>query len=99
MFIPVKDVTDLNQVSIEKILLGILKDKELAMREEVIRLIPNLVYSEPGARLRTPDAFDIAVKRILERIENVRKEIREGKDPSIRFAEEEGNKYKFNVTI
>ncbi|KAK9933028.1 hypothetical protein M0R45_020241 [Rubus argutus] len=99
VFIPVKDVTDLNEVSIEKILLGILKDKELAMREEVIGLIPNLVYSDPGSRLRTPDAFDIAIKRILERIENVRKEIREGKDPSIRFSEEEGNKYKFNVTI
>lgn len=71
MFIPVKNVTDLNEVSIEKTLLGISKTKELAMREEVIRLIPNLVYSDPMSRLETPDAFDIAVKRILERIENV----------------------------
>ncbi|KAL6194092.1 hypothetical protein ACLB2K_035176 [Fragaria x ananassa] len=98
MFIPVKNVTDLNEVSIEKTLLGISKTKELAMREELIRLIPNLVYSDPMSRLETPDAFDIAVKRILERIENVRKMSKEGKDPSFGFTDEEGDKFKFNVT-
>ncbi|KAK9933030.1 hypothetical protein M0R45_020243 [Rubus argutus] len=95
VFIPVSEVKDLEDGSIEKTLLGISKDKELAMREEVIRLIPKLVYGDPRSRLGTQDAFDIAVNKILERIENVRKVIRQGRDPSIGFAEKDGNKFLF----
>ncbi|XP_068318121.1 probable xyloglucan galactosyltransferase GT14 isoform X2 [Pyrus communis] len=99
VYIPVRDVTDLKEGSIEKILLGISKDRELAMREEVIKLIPKLVYADPRSRLETEDAFDIAVQGILERIGNVSKEIREGRDPSIGFADEDNSKVTFPKTI
>ncbi|VVA37205.1 PREDICTED: xyloglucan galactosyltransferase [Prunus dulcis] len=100
VFIPVRDVKDLKEEGIiDKVLQGISKDRELAMREEVIRIIPKLVYADPGSRLDTPDAFDIAVQGILERIENVRKVIREGRDPSIGFAEVDGTKFTFPDTV
>ncbi|PQM35691.1 putative xyloglucan galactosyltransferase GT14 [Prunus yedoensis var. nudiflora] len=99
VFIPVRDVKDLKEGQIENVLLGISKDQEAAMREEVIRLIPKLVYADPRSRLETQDAFDIAVQGILERVENVRKVIREGRDPSIGFADEDNGKFKFPETI
>ncbi|KAG6731108.1 hypothetical protein I3842_01G113400 [Carya illinoinensis] len=96
VYIPVKDVKNWNG-SVEKILLGISKDKELAMREEVIGLIPNIIYSDPRSRLESfEDAFDLAVNGVLERIERVRCVIREGKDPSIGFAEGDDYKYTFS---
>ncbi|CAB4293705.1 unnamed protein product [Prunus armeniaca] len=98
VFIPVRLAEDLKEGDIEKVLLGISKDRELAMREEVIRLIPKLVYADPRSRLKTQDAFDLAVQGILERIGNVRKVIREGKDPSIGFAESDGGKFAFPKT-
>ncbi|XP_008222853.1 PREDICTED: probable xyloglucan galactosyltransferase GT14 [Prunus mume] len=61
VFIPVKEVEDLKEGIIEKTLLGISMHEELAMRDEVIRLIPNLVYADPRSRLETEDAFDLAV--------------------------------------
>ncbi|CAB4263066.1 unnamed protein product [Prunus armeniaca] len=98
VFVPVKEVENLKEGIIEKTLLGISKHEELAMREEVIRLIPNLVYADPRSRLETEDAFDIAVQGILERIENVREVIRERKDPSIGFADEDNFKFTFPET-
>ncbi|PRQ38394.1 putative exostosin [Rosa chinensis] len=95
VFIPVRKAQNLKDGSIEKILLEISKDMEFAMREQVISLIPKLVYGDPRSRLETKDAFDIAVNKILERIENVRKVVREGRDPSIGFAEPDGNKFLF----
>ncbi|KAL6293499.1 hypothetical protein ACE6H2_001641 [Prunus campanulata] len=99
VFIPVRDVEDLKEGQIENVLLGISKDKEVAMREEVIRLIPKLVYADPRSRLGTQDAFDIAVQGILDRIGNVREVIRGGRDPSIGFADEDNNKFKFPETL
>ncbi|PRQ38390.1 putative exostosin [Rosa chinensis] len=99
VFIPAKNVTDLKEVSIEKLLLGISKEKQLAMRKKVIKLIPKLVYADPRSRLGTEDAFDFAVMGILERVENVRQLIREGKDPSIGFADEDSLKYTFPETL
>ncbi|KAL6293505.1 hypothetical protein ACE6H2_001647 [Prunus campanulata] len=98
VFIPVKEVEDLKEGIIEKTLLGISKHEELAMREEVIRLIPNLVYADPRSGLETKDAFDLAVQGILERIENVREVTTEGKDPSIGFADEDNFKFTFPET-
>ncbi|KAM1036726.1 hypothetical protein ACFX2I_031561 [Malus domestica] len=94
VYIPVRVADDMPG-SIEEILLGISKDKELSMREEVIRLIPNLSYADPRSRLETEDAFDLAIKGILERIEDVRKVIREGNDPSIGFADEDSYKKRW----
>ncbi|KAM1217187.1 hypothetical protein ACFX2J_013392 [Malus domestica] len=95
VYIPVRVADDMPR-SIEEILLGISKEKELAIREEVIRLIPNLIYADPRSRLETEDAFDLAIKGILERIEDVRKAIREGNDPSFSFADEDSYKYTFH---
>lgn len=95
VYIPVRDVKDWKG-NVEKILLGIPKDKELAMREEVIGLIPKIVYADPRSKLKTfEDAFDLAVKGVLERIDSVRRVMREGGDPSIGFADADDYKYTF----
>lgn len=100
VFIPVKEVKDLREVSIEKILLGISKNEEMGMKEEVIRLIPKIVYANSMPELDSfEDAFDIAVKGVLERVENVRRVIREGGDPSIGFADGDDYKYTFPEKI
>ncbi|CAN8285483.1 unnamed protein product [Cochlearia groenlandica] len=53
--------------------------KVVAMREEVIKLIPRLMYFNPegkkGDMGRFEDAFDIAVEGVLKRVEGLRKKI------------------------
>ncbi|XP_061369184.1 probable xyloglucan galactosyltransferase GT14 [Gastrolobium bilobum] len=96
VYIPVKDVKEWN-VNVEKVLVGIPKDEVFAMREEVIKLIPKLIYADPRSPLeKLEDAFDLAVKGILERIEKVREAIRNGRDPSIGFADEDNYKFTFS---
>lgn len=81
-------------VSIEKILSRIPRSKISAMREEVIKLIPRVIYANPRYRLQTlEDAFDIAVKGVLERVETVRKDMMEGRNSSFAFDEEVAWKY------
>ncbi|RHN58018.1 putative exostosin [Medicago truncatula] len=64
------------KVMINETLFNVSKSEVLAMREEVIRLIPRIVYRYPGSRLETiEDAFDIAVKGVLGRIEAMRRQI------------------------
>ncbi|GLT97730.1 hypothetical protein SLE2022_152790 [Rubroshorea leprosula] len=64
------------KVLINETLLQVSKDEELAMREEVIRLIPNIIYADPRSRLETTqDAFDLSVRGILEKIEKAKREI------------------------
>ena len=39
------------------------------MREEVIKLVPRLVYADPRYKLETvKDAFDVAMNGVLERV-------------------------------
>ena len=96
VYIPVKDVK-LWKGNVEEILLGISKDKELAMREEVIGLIPRIVYANPRSKLEIfGDAFDVTVDGVLERVESLRRLIREGRDPSIGFADGDDYKYTFS---
>ncbi|CAJ2668160.1 unnamed protein product [Trifolium pratense] len=96
VYIPVKDVKEWN-VDIEKVLLRIPEKDVIAMREEVIKLIPKIVYADPRGKLDNfEDAFDLALKGILERIENVRETMRKGKDPSVGFADEDHYKYTFS---
>ncbi|WJX39413.1 hypothetical protein P8452_26958 [Trifolium repens] len=96
VYIPVKDVKEWN-VDIEKVLLRIPEKDVIAMREEVIKLIPKIVYADPRGKLDSfEDAFDLALKGILERIENVRETMRKGKDPGIGFADEDHYKYTFS---
>jgi hypothetical protein len=62
------DVTDRN-VGIEETLGKIPPAAVKAMREEVIRLIPSLVYADPrSTRVDFKDAFDIAVDVVLDRV-------------------------------
>ncbi|GMN70600.1 hypothetical protein TIFTF001_039638 [Ficus carica] len=87
VFIPENEVRE-KKISIGETLLKVPKDEVLAMREEVIRLISSIVYANPTSSLKTlEDAFDIAVKGVLERVRKVRKAIEDGKDPGIGFAE------------
>ncbi|KAJ4725797.1 Xyloglucan galactosyltransferase KATAMARI1 [Melia azedarach] len=73
VFIPDIDVK-YGKASIERILDTIPKEKVLSMREEVIKLIPRLIYADPNSRLETmEDAFDITVKGVLDRIESIRR--------------------------
>lgn len=96
VYIPVKDVKEWN-VDLEKVLLAIPEKEVIAMREEVIELIPKIVYADPRSKLDNfEDAFDLALKGMLERIENVRETMRKGKDPSVGFADEDHYKYTFN---
>ena len=93
LFIPLNDLKE-KKVLINETLLRVPKKEVLAMREEVIKLIPKIVYADPRYRLESlEDAFDIAVKGVLQRVEAVRREIKEGTDPSIGFAELNGTKF------
>ncbi|GMH08070.1 hypothetical protein Nepgr_009910 [Nepenthes gracilis] len=96
VFIPIDKVKN-GSVSIDKVLSEIPKEYVLAMREEVIRLIPRISYARSKLR-GIRDAFDISVKRILEIIEATRKKTREGKDPSNDFPEQKSWKYYLSGT-
>ncbi|XP_010692462.3 probable xyloglucan galactosyltransferase GT11 [Beta vulgaris subsp. vulgaris] len=79
-------------VSVEKVLLRIPQNAVTAMREVVIGMIPSIIYARNKLKT-TEDAFDIAIKGILERIEDARRNIIEGKDPRSRFPEKSTWKY------
>ncbi|XXG80886.1 hypothetical protein AAC387_Pa09g1652 [Persea americana] len=79
VFISENDVRD-GKVNIETALLKIPKAQVKAMRQKVIELIPRIIYADPRSRLETTeDAFDIAVKGVLERVSRLKKDIREGR--------------------
>ncbi|KAH9680387.1 putative xyloglucan galactosyltransferase GT14 [Citrus sinensis] len=69
VFIPEKKLRD-RRFRINETLLGVSKVEEEAMREEVIRLIPRTIYGDHKSKLE--DAFDLAVKGVLERVEKLR---------------------------
>ncbi|XP_073269813.1 probable xyloglucan galactosyltransferase GT11 [Primulina huaijiensis] len=92
VFISQEDVKN-KKVSIERLLSRIPKNKVLSMREEVIKLIPNVTYADPKSRLETvEDAFDLAVKGVLRRVEGLRRDMKEGRNSSD-FDEEKSWKY------
>ncbi|KAJ4841701.1 hypothetical protein Tsubulata_046494 [Turnera subulata] len=95
VFIPEYLLKEGNATMINKTLHQVPKDQASAMREEVIKLIPKVVYGDPRSNLDIfEDAFGVAVKGVLRRIEEVRRKIKEGKDPSSGFAEENSWKHK-----
>ncbi|OEL18938.1 Xyloglucan galactosyltransferase KATAMARI1-like protein [Dichanthelium oligosanthes] len=62
------DVTERN-VSIEETLTKIPPETVKTMREEVIRLIPRVVYADPRSRrIDFKDAFDVAVEAVIDRV-------------------------------
>ncbi|GAV58975.1 Exostosin domain-containing protein [Cephalotus follicularis] len=97
VYIPVRYVKNWNASSVTRTLLQIPGDKVLALQEEVIKLIPSIVYADPRSKLETlEDAYDLAVKGMLKKIETIRSFIREGKDPGISFADRDDYKYTFS---
>eukprot|EP01018_Ginkgo_biloba_P021509 Gb_29767 [translate_table: standard] len=88
VFISEDDIRKRN-VSIEQRLLHISPEEVKIMREEVINLIPGLVYADPRSRLETlKDAFDIAVQAIIDKVTKLRTDILEGRE--IKDYEDEG---------
>ncbi|XP_074270226.1 putative xyloglucan galactosyltransferase GT11 [Silene latifolia] len=78
VFIPMDELIQGN-VSIEKILLDIPKEKVREMREEVIKLIPRIVYANTESKVDSfEDAFDVAVKGVLSRVDRVKMEMKGG---------------------
>jgi len=91
VFIPMSAIKN-GGASIEEVLSEVPEEDVMAMREEVIRLIPKIIYAKK--KLETfEDAFDITIKNVLERIDSARRHIREGKDPDNEFPEVSSWKY------
>ncbi|XP_018439708.1 probable xyloglucan galactosyltransferase GT12 [Raphanus sativus] len=71
-------------VSLRNLLGRIDIDKEsvLRMRNEVVKIIPKIIYTKPGlvGSEKIEDAFDIAVDRVIERVTMVKRMMEEGKD-------------------
>ncbi|KHN13839.1 Xyloglucan galactosyltransferase KATAMARI1 [Glycine soja] len=71
VYIPERDVRE-KRVMINEKLSKVPKSEVLEMRKEIISLIPRIIYRYPSSRSVTvEDAFGIAVKGILGRIEAV----------------------------
>ncbi|KAK9727233.1 hypothetical protein RND81_05G267400 [Saponaria officinalis] len=96
VFIPMEDVKN-GSLSIEKKLVSISKDEIENMREEVIKLIPRVVYANPKAKLeKFEDAFDVSINEVLKRVEDIKKVIKEGVNSTYEsFPEEFSWKYNF----
>ncbi|KAL6839346.1 hypothetical protein ACP4OV_030843 [Aristida adscensionis] len=78
VFIPQADVAERN-ASIEAALRKIPRETVARMREEVIRLIPSVMYKDPAARLaKYNDAFDVSVEAVLHRVAKRRRAAAEG---------------------
>ncbi|KAE8696680.1 RHOMBOID-like 1 isoform 1 [Hibiscus syriacus] len=93
VFIPERDVKS-GKANIERILQRVSRERRATMRDEVINMIPSVIYANPSSRLRkTEDAFDLTVKGVLDRIETVRNQMKEGKIVNYEFDEEESWKY------
>ncbi|KAG7547692.1 Exostosin-like [Arabidopsis suecica] len=96
VYLPVKDVKEWN-IKIKERLTEIPEERVVRLREEVLRLIPRVVYADPKYGLDgNEDAFELAVKGMLERIEEVREMMRQGKDGSDGFDDRDDYKYTFS---
>ncbi|KAK7355608.1 hypothetical protein VNO80_14868 [Phaseolus coccineus] len=92
VFIP-EDYIRKRNISIEERLSEIPPEQVKIMREEVISLIPRLVYADPRSKLETlKDAFDVAVQAVIDKVTNLRKDIIEGRTDD-GFIEENSWKY------
>ncbi|KAK7262471.1 hypothetical protein RJT34_30044 [Clitoria ternatea] len=99
IFISTKDVQG-GKVSIERVLNKIPKVTVRYMRGQVIKLIPRIVYTDPRFRLDVvEDACDVTIKRVLERVDKVRQELKDGVVPSLNVAEELTWKYSLSGTL
>ncbi|KAL6978743.1 Xyloglucan galactosyltransferase mur3 [Sarracenia purpurea var. burkii] len=79
VFIPEDNIRKRN-VSIEQKLSQISPEQVKIMREEVIGLIPRLIYADPRSKLEThKDAFDLAVQAVIEKVTKLRRDIIDGR--------------------
>ncbi|GJW79113.1 exostosin family protein [Tanacetum coccineum] len=66
-------------VSIEQKLSHIDPEVIQMMRKEVINMIPRLIYAGPHSKLKTEDAFDVALKAIIHRVAKLRQDMIDGR--------------------
>ncbi|XWS28826.1 hypothetical protein CRYUN_Cryun25bG0104800 [Craigia yunnanensis] len=93
VLIPANDVKS-GDANIERILQRIPREKRLVMSEEIIKLIPKVIYADPSSRLGTiEDAFDLTVKGVFDSVETVRNQMRDAKEVNSEFDEQESWKY------
>lgn len=79
VFIPEDDLRKRN-ISIEERLGQIPVYQVKMMREEVINLIPKLIYADPRSKLEShKDAFDVSVQAIINKVTRLRKDIIDGR--------------------
>ncbi|CAM8933307.1 unnamed protein product [Rhodiola kirilowii] len=79
VYIPEDDIRK-GKVSIEKILSQIPPEQVKLMREEVINLIPRLIYADPRSKLETlQDAFDVSVQAMIDRVTELRRDVIESR--------------------
>lgn len=80
VFIDEEDIRTRNG-NIEEVLRKFTPAQVQEMREEVIRLIPGLVYADPRHRLtKLRDAFDITVQALVDKVTELRIRVVEGRD-------------------
>ncbi|KAL5712085.1 Xyloglucan galactosyltransferase mur3 [Ranunculus cassubicifolius] len=93
VFIPEDDVRK-GKLTIEERLSQISAEDVKIMREDVINLIPRLIYADPRSKLETlKDAFDVAVQAFIDRVTKARRDIVEGRTND-NFIEENSWKYE-----
>ncbi|KAL6176348.1 hypothetical protein ACLB2K_052982 [Fragaria x ananassa] len=88
------------KVLINETLLRIPRHKVVAMREQVIRLIPRIIYADPRASgLETLEvAFNIAVNGVLDKVDKTRRDMEEGRDPGNAFSQLKATKFDMTGT-
>lgn len=83
------------KVRVEEVLERVTGEEVRRMREEVVRMIPRLVYRAPGAKMEgVKDAFDVAIQGVIMRVENERRDLREGVPVEV---EDEQNSWKYGL--
>ncbi|CAN1131434.1 Xyloglucan galactosyltransferase MUR3 [Linum perenne] len=93
VFIPEDEIRKRN-ISIEERLSQIPPEQVQIMRENVIKLIPQLIYADPRSKLETfKDAFDVAVQAVIDKVTRLRKNMIEGRTEYDNFVEENSWKY------
>lgn len=79
VYIPEDDIRK-GKVNIEKRLKQIPSEQVKHMREEVISLIPRLIYANPHSKLETlKDAFDVSVLAMIDRVAELRRDVIDGR--------------------
>ncbi|CAA0824820.1 Exostosin family protein [Striga hermonthica] len=93
VLIPEGDVKT-HKVSIDRVLSRIPASRVAAMREKVIKLIPNVIYADHRSRLeKIEDAFDLAIRGVVQRVDGLRREMKERRNSSAEFDPEFSWKY------